>query len=125
MPTPFPSRAAIRLSVLPKFPSRVVGDAGVRADLEGGIYTLSLDTESLVETAPGTSPSNLILAVFNTETDRYEQVDLTSALAPDILLTILEAAIPYMPTTKPATPGKFWKNGDATNGYALYISGTN
>lgn len=69
-------RAALIARVSPHLAATVQGGDGVSADYSGGVWTVGLDTASLVEAATiaAGDRDNIIVATYNEDTDTYRKV---------------------------------------------------
>lgn len=69
---------AIRLKVMPQFPSKVTGGTGIEVDKEGGEFTVQLDyAEFLPPLAAYVPDTNVVALIWNYATGKFQLVPLT------------------------------------------------
>jgi hypothetical protein len=68
--------AAIKVKILPRFPSRVTADAGLGSTLDNGILNIGFDFPSLTPNSGVSSPENFETVIRNRVSGQYEVVTL-------------------------------------------------
>lgn len=102
MPLFSSSNPGIRVRVLPKFPSQVLGSNGITVTKSNGIYTISWSQAGFAELSPPISSTdfdNLLLTVYNEDTGTTRNISI------ETLFTGITADIddPRIVTTSPVT----------------------
>lgn len=75
------TRPTVRVRVLPRFPARVTGDGGISATYSGGLLTLSLAYDTLLNLTSIDVASNYDVAVRDVTTGEYRNIDLGVLIA--------------------------------------------
>jgi hypothetical protein len=116
-------RAALIARVSPHLAATVAGGDGIESVYSGGVYTVGLGTDTLVEalTISASDRDNLLVAIYNEDTDTYRKVGIDTLLGVGSIAQAWDADLDALAAN--STDG-FWTHTGAGTGSARTITGT-